>query len=789
MSNPEISYEAVSVRLRAARVAVVIPALKNWTIPAYVALKQCAATWGGAGFLLVPHRDGEVDGLFLRLAAAYDPDHIVSVSLSPADLDRLLPGQYQFTGEKGRPLGREDLESLGASISNHLPLSQHDERAIQAVARSCAPFRDPNRDDGSPDIDLVIRRLPLVEPDSKGPFRYHRDLVPATDTPPTYSTTNDAADTARLWLLSVLGMELDDLPAATSDLAMLMTEQLRTSPEYRGMGPAWSASMQGLTQLTRFRQSFHWLVVGDTVEDFALHHALSRMDLSSMWLPRRWLDPSNEPSKVARATVTRLRSSSFQEEVRLTSFSVPLSEELQSELSSLQYVLTDRREDWMTPVETSKLPKEVDRRFLALEGNFDRELIIPVVPTTAGDRLLLNRLPPLLPEPAGVSESPSTSWVTDIEIHGHNLPPGRSLTPKDLQAEGDPWLERVRLGRDGISVMSQSWGLVLAGSTPRQSVARPRLRIPSLLTEVTSDGRQAGYEVAISDAGFRAKLACALWVSRRSMADDLYKNISYFRTFLSSKRTTTERYPDDDGCVLTNDGPEGFPTFQALCRALPTLDSSDVRELVDKHIEQGILHRGLIVKCPECTKGQFTTPQAADFSSDCRRCGVRIPLIRETWRQPEDEPRWYYSLNPRVRQLLKENGDVPLLAEAYMTQKVNRELHGVPELDLKREKGTTIEIDILAATHESVLVGEAKSSPASKDLKKKTSGLLDAAGILSANEVVLAAGNEGDWPESVVSHLGTQILSRAWPVRGIPAIRIVTGLRTDKPKMQLIEPK
>ena len=200
----ETVYQAVSIRLRAPRVAIVIPTQDRWGIACYVALKQCSATLGGAGFILIPHRDGSVDDLFLRLASAYDPDHIVSSRLSIADLNRLLPGRYRFAGADNRPLNQQEIEALSLSSSDELTLSPADDAAVQTVARSCAPFRDPNSESVLQEIDLAVNRLPS-QATSSGPILHHRDLIPVADpSVPPEKAPDDGNEMTRLWALSVL---------------------------------------------------------------------------------------------------------------------------------------------------------------------------------------------------------------------------------------------------------------------------------------------------------------------------------------------------------------------------------------------------------------------------------------------------------------------------------------------------------------------------------------------------------------------------------------------------------
>ena len=54
--------------LRPARVAVVFDGGDDWQYWARLAIDAASQVWGGAGFILIPHRDGEVVPSLLQAA-------------------------------------------------------------------------------------------------------------------------------------------------------------------------------------------------------------------------------------------------------------------------------------------------------------------------------------------------------------------------------------------------------------------------------------------------------------------------------------------------------------------------------------------------------------------------------------------------------------------------------------------------------------------------------------------------------------------------------------------------
>jgi hypothetical protein len=296
--------------------------------------------------------------------------------------------------------------------------------------------------------------------------------------------------------------------------------------------------------------------------------------------------------------------------------------------------------------------------------------------------------------------------------------------------------------------------------------------------------RSSQLELRVSEAGRLATVAAQLWGERGSLARDLNEFFPLFMAFASTASRSSDRYPDGDGVVIRRDGPHGFPTFPALNRAIAgiTSASQQPRAVVDRLVELGAMRRGLILACPECALVQFTRPQSVDFAATCSRCGGQVRLNQVSWRSPADEPNWFYDLHPVLRRLLHDNGDVPLLAEAYLSRRVRR-LTGVPEFELHGPSGLDCEIDLLCASEDTVIVGEAKTTPSipPDQQKKKIRALVLAARTFRADEVVLAAGAEGDWDSTLVEKLSIALERDSRPHGSTPSIRLLSGLRTHSP--------
>ena len=89
--------------LRPARVVVVFDGGDDWQYWARLAIYAASQVWGGAGFVLIPHRDGEVEPCLLQAALAYDPDHVVLLRVTVGHFELARPGVLPLLVD-GRPV-------------------------------------------------------------------------------------------------------------------------------------------------------------------------------------------------------------------------------------------------------------------------------------------------------------------------------------------------------------------------------------------------------------------------------------------------------------------------------------------------------------------------------------------------------------------------------------------------------------------------------------------------------------------------------------------------------------
>jgi hypothetical protein len=559
----------------------------------------------------------------------------------------------------------------------------------------------------------------------------------------------------------------------------------------RGTDSAWKPSLRGLTYVNNPRAERPvWLVVGSEFSDFALSHALDRIDGYAVWLPTAWLNSDSVFQSVARDQLSELRWRHQSEGsiVRLVTVSDDLKQVHVAcrDLAMRGWGIGPDDDDWLLPIALEQVVCE-GRGHLVLEGDYDRDLALPVELRRDGDCIFATPMPAITPETSEMRDSPVPEWHVDIESSAHEMPRGRGLTGEALCQQTSSWPERLRSGRDGISVMSRSYGLIMAGATIRQSLARPKLQLPGFMRWVTTQARSAGLAVQISDAGHRANVAVRLWGDRATMADDLLRYFMFFKEFLCTKpQKTSDRYPDHDGCVIRG---EGYLTFEAAVRAMQTsgLERTVIRDRLDEFTYGGILRRGVILRCRDCTNVQWILLSRLDRVTPCIRCSAEIPLARVSWNLPVEEPRWFYDLHPVVRELLSDHGDVAIFAGRQLRSE-DKGVVVLPELSFSKNGTRLCEVDLVAGSRKLVMVGECKSSALIplNEREKKLKALAQTAACLRADRVMLAAGNPGNWEGEFLGELRSRLNSYTWVDGRYPQIQLMTGLRTASPQVATI---
>lgn len=771
MTLAQLDYVAATVRLRPPRFAVVLPASPVWHRSVLFALARCEQRWGGPGALLIPSRS-EVDrAVWSRLSVAFDPDHVLMLRRTFGE-QMLLDPDTPWPTIDGQAATDEQKVMLASYRLHPVPVEQ---QAVRRLAEASSPFWSRLQDDDEREAHLQLSFL-----DEAG----SRDLPVSpegvqigTEVWASLEGADAIDESARVWLSSRLGptvatqqLNANDLDAEV--LASLVSQALDIT-KYNPWGEPglWGSSTTGTTTLLPWTaRDKRWIVVGDTSDDCLLAHSLARTAHDAIWLPASWAAEGSLGRSAARTIVSAALAHATGEPLRVVSASMSASAARALIIELLGGWIS--KDDRIEERSLEDVPEPGSYTLVAIQQDYERSLALPVHVSDQGDRTLVTRLPAQVPSDLSLHQLAPHGWVIDVEAADWNIPRARSLPASNLEQE-EVWRERVRDARDGLSVMSASFGFVPAGASVEAATAQPKLTFPGLETWARSLARVAGFELRRSDAGHQAELLAKLAGTRRALGELLAGRAPFFEAFLSDTDKSSQRYPEDLGCVIRGDGYPRFEFLQGVLQAEPQW----TRDFLDDLTTRGLVSRGLILRCLLCSHVQHATSVDASGCGPCARCSANLTLRQASWKQPVAEPHWYYDLHPLLRRVLREHGDVPLLAETRLREQ-RRQLQGAAEFELVRD-GRPIEIDLLCVDREQVVVGEAKLDAAitNAELRKKTSALMTAARVLKADELLFASATDTEWGSGQQQMVRDLIETGQWQRGRVPKVTFMSGLR------------
>jgi hypothetical protein len=797
--------------LRPARVAVVFDGGDDWHYWARLAIYAASQVWGGAGFILIPHREGEVPVSLLQAARAYDPDHAVLLRVTLKQFEAARPGEQRLlmdgqlvTGEERKEL----LKQAGGRFRN----DPAGEKARQAVADVCSCYRERITAG-----DKWFEEVEALNADGAVGYLtsiYGLEGVPGGSrlaAPAEWGGPLGVAVAARCGALAepvaVGSPEMDD-EERLDLIRWLLSGGGRGTPPYSAVWhPAAAVSVRPLDLDTAFDWGRYGLAVvqrglapdgpallvaGDEAADFALALAWDRLYGRSLWLPSEW-QPSADVS-TSEMTAIRVELDNFGFDPRHTDGKVQLTTTslAPEKMTELAEVLNSPLVHSTDPAEKPDRVVVAEPRFdlsqvglLAVAGQFDQQFTVPVKKDKDGVVMMMPSPVPAIEDP-DLARSTGLQWHVDLELRGSAMPRGRGLDGHALFAPGENiHLTSVRSGRDAISFNAGRLDFVLAGTAPLSRLARPRLREPALAEWARLLAEQSGLSFRLSAAGRRAETLGQLWESRdgfvRSLTGPL---LPVLRAFQPSQAKSTDAYPDGQGVVLVNGVPEGYLTFAGMLKFTEDATSSAaLRDGVDALAARGVVRRGLVLDCSTCGRPSFNAVGNLAQVNLCPRCGAVNQLARQRWRDPLEEPTWYYDLHPVARTLLADHGEVPLLLSRYL-HSLSRRYDDAPELELRDAADNPVaEADLIAAADDSLTIAEAKSNDTlggnPKEIRRAAAKRVKLADVLRADQIVLATTQE-KWKDASTTAMRSAVTGHTWAAGLPPAVRLITGLGSGR---------
>jgi hypothetical protein len=434
-------------------------------------------------------------------------------------------------------------------------------------------------------------------------------------------------------------------------------------------------AMAGLSQY-RSTKERRWqtpaiVIVGETLEDFALYFGLSRIRSHAYWLLPSWIDASkaskaapgsgnasqekrpieNFAGLFADALMQGLSSSTFK---RVAFFSCSCSPSvIQDVVDQLDAAsIYSRMKPTLKLRTQADFPSDLKALFSEPEVVFNTDNF--AVPTTqqVEEGQAAGFFP--TPKPKGFTKIVPYDhrWITELRIEDHLYPRHPSL---------GEWLvrhhlfstEEVRTGSRGVCYCCPSPAYF--GGDVDTILIRPQLYVPSGPQLFERLAQTAGWTSKLSDKGFYSRDTIEKFggLSAAASAFREPRHFSVLTEYLKDAKAQGA-----GGKFLSSDR-RRYLDLPSIITHLGAAD--EVVKLIDELVQKRILHRGLILKCDFCRNADWFALGDVDDGFTCKRCRRSQEILsRHALQDPE--PKWYYQLDEIAYQGLRNDMHVPILA-------------------------------------------------------------------------------------------------------------------------------
>ena len=738
MSTTEQRFQSFITRVRPHRVAVLTDiADPHWQESCLGIIEFFTKLWGGTHCVIVPTDGKTIDETFWAILSSQDPDIIYRYQRTGVDEQKRSPEDFEkiVSAEVVKYVQQAGLseDQVRGQIENALleapfdPWTITDELRDQMMVR-LAPFHFRKQPlHGMPNDQLNIYSI------TRGSSPHH----PLTSTLAVLKSSNQPKIVAHvvhdvppedapppLWIAAASGsidMEYStELTDSGVVLEPVMLSALRTSERIKLGTTMWADTGNPLpiglanvilTPVMASRARRFDLptvvVVGDTVRDFCLYHALYWQCGRAVWLPSWFLsEPDNQyPERLMTVIRVAENKGRIEHNERLSFVSYSLD-------SSVLQALKDKIIKHM--FRTSITIDDITRDSVGWAVEFPSRVYTEGNLGDVTNHLLFNNtLPGAFDSPLPRTLSPINPlehrWLVDITFMEHLVPRHPALGTAIVLG---PNVGDVRSGADGVSYMCP--GMLVMGSHMETNLLRPNIRVPDAeeifrivledcdYRSKTSD--KGRYEdTTVRKFGGLDKAGYALWS---------YKNRALLMKYLDKSESVKGVFTE--GVYLKSDQ-RRYMDFASIDKIMQNPELS--YGLIDEYVEKGVFYRGYIFVCENCSDSAWHSIADVDQSFTCNRCGLKQVYKHQHWKHP-NEPLWFYKLDEMIYLMLTHNGHVPLLTLNNLRISSKESFLFRPELRIlpKGSHKTYLEMDICCIANGKLCIGEAKSNG---DLKGK----------------------------------------------------------------------
>jgi len=345
-----------------------------------------------------------------------------------------------------------------------------------------------------------------------------------------------------------------------------------------------------------------------------------------------------------------------------------------------------------------------------------------------------------VPDVARSATAGNVTWAVDVRVEGEQPPARQVLGPGDLLAatvEAEDL--QIRAGTETLTYHSRSALVTFAGAPLEMSLGRPRLRLPAASDVLAKLATAAGYDIRPSQTGRLNATLAGLWGGYPQAAADL--GGPAWPLLRGLVPANGEKDGNKDGRLVVHGLP--YVTF-GQAAGLLGLPVTQTREILDRLLRRRILRRGLVLCCERCNWLAWHPLEALGQDFRCPRCTHASVIEQQLWRDPFEEPAWYYDLDHAAREALRLNGRVPILAASSLSSKHTGAFSLTLDFEMIQPGADrpTVEIDLGAVGDGEIILCEAKSSSTLDNddhaEKRDTSKLISACRALTADVLCLA---------------------------------------------------
>lgn len=767
----ETPYRNIISEVRTPRFAVLID--KNdpyWQTYISGIVQSFSQAWGGEHFIIVPTDGLVIDDIFWKVLEAYSPDVIGRYIPSVADLERADPIAYEGLKEQHRVSWQFETEAEFEEVWNRQSKTGSIGRALEISSNLSKELK--NRLSPFHFEDHIVSENVFYGTPLGYPFTKIEDIIESAKDRPTRVLAPMVVqdDSYRLLALSRAG-ELSDgyaetlrgkgftigtLPLESASFNLQEYLDAIESDEYEpSMRRAIAESLGGddgeypednfqsnlpfkLSMLhlgKYYKRDIHredkeslTVVVGDTIDDYCLYYALSRLHDGVRWLPdvhllsakrkhmrnrRREDDAEIEHYDENEQIAASLVSSYFRaigyahgnKVVNITSISLT-ARQLSYRRRSMADIHYFGVEDFLSHSETimpSALSLECVMQVIENNNHANQQDMIFQNGKSVGR---VNTPKPKNFDPVNPADH---RWITTLNIEGFKPPALSFIGEKIIQLHST---HDVRSAIDGLAYLCPNIGYF--GGDIDVVTVRPSLALLSDNDMFVDYFANSGFTTELSDKGSYLKDTIDRYGSLEDVAAffRIEANRNLFDQFLITKS-------ENDGAVVyLSVERRAYLGFEAFKRKLSGEEEATL--LIDELIARDIISRGFILQCSRCRLAAWYHVGRVGDEFTCSRCGLTQPYSHKNWKSPA-EPRWYYRLAETVYLFYESSSHLTALALDKLRSEAPEAFHYISETTINNLaiNNSKKEIDVLAISNGNIILGECKDcAVVARDVRK-----------------------------------------------------------------------